>query len=281
MKKILILSLAFIMLTVLSACTQQNTIIPEGFVLVNGGYFKNENSNLYQTNVKVSDFYISQYEVTQKEWLEVMGDNPAEVQGDNLPIVNVSWYDVIEYCNERSIKEGLTPYYNIDKENKDPNNLSEDDKIKWTVTINARANGYRLPTEVEWEYAASGGQDSKNYLYSGSNSADDVAWYFRNSGDEYLTEAWYWAMIEANNSQIQPVGQKQSNELGLYDMSGNVREWCWDWIGENTVTESGEERVIRGGGWIGEDVPCEISYRSSMEAHYAQPDLGLRVSRNR
>lgn len=281
MKKIPILLITLITLIFLSSCSQQSTVISEGLVLVKGGYFRNKNSNLYQTNVKVKDFYIGQYEITQKEWVEIMGNNPAELQDDAYPIVNVNWYDCVEYCNERSAKEGFTPYYNIDKENKDPNNLSVDDEIKWTVTINEGADGYRLPTEVEWEYAASGGQKSNSYLYSGSDNVDDVAWYFRNSGDEYLTGSWYWGAIEANNSQNKPVGQKQCNELELYDMSGNVREWCWDWSGETVHTESSEARVLRGGGWIGDDVPCGITYRSSMEAHYAQPDLGLRVCRDR
>ena len=281
MKKILILLFAFFMLVPFSACAQQTALNYEGLILVKGDNFKNENSNLYNTSVKVTDFYIGQYEVTQKEWFEVMGKNPAELQGDDLPIVNVNWYDCVEYCNERSVKEGLKPYYNIDKENKDPNNLSEDDEIKWIVTLNAKANGYRLPTEVEWEFAASGGQMSESFKYSGSDNVDDVAWYYRNSGDEYITDSWFWPKIQANNGQIKPVGQKKSNELDLYDMSGNVREWCWDWSGETIHNDKGEDRVIRGGGWIGEDVPCEIAYRSSMGAHYIQPDLGLRVCRNK
>lgn len=280
MKRLTVCLLLIILLMLNSACTHQNADDSIGLIFIKGGNFINKNSNLYETGVNVTDFYISQYEVTQKEWSEVMGNNPADNQGDDLPIVNVNWYDCVEYCNLRSVKEGLNPYYNIDKSSKDTDNLGEDDEIKWIVTMNEDANGYRLPTEVEWEYAASGGQKTKNYLYSGSDNIDDVAVYYRNSGDEYLTEAWHWGSIEANHSQIKPVGQKQCNELELYDMSGNVREWCWDWYGDTIHTDSGAARVIRGGGWIGESVPCEIAYRSSMEAHYTQPDLGLRVCRS-
>ena len=119
-----------------------------------------------------------------------MGYNPSGFQGDNLPVEMVTWYDAIEYCNQRSIKEGLAPYYNIDQNKQDPNNMSENDNMKWVVTINEGANGYRLPTEAEWEYAAGGGQMSKSYTYSGSDKADDVAWYWRNAGNKYLSGDW-------------------------------------------------------------------------------------------
>ena len=149
---------------------------PGSLVLVKGGTFKNTKSNYYDKGVTISDFYIGKYLVTEKEWTAVMGSNPSKFSGDNLPVEMVNWYDAIEYCNRRSIKEGLKPYYNIDKTRKDPNNLPDPqfgdlDKIKWTVTINPGANGYRLPTEAEWEYAAGGGQLSRSYTYSGS---DDV-----------------------------------------------------------------------------------------------------------
>jgi formylglycine-generating enzyme required for sulfatase activity len=258
---------------------------PDSFVLVKGGTFKNLNSN-YGANVTISSFYVGKYEVTQKEWTEVMGDNPSKFEGDNLPVEMVTWYECVEYCNKRSLRNALKPYYTIDKNKTDPNNQNDDDKIKWTVTINAGANGYRLPTEAEWEYAAGGGQMSKNYTYSGGNDVDKVAWYWKNSGDTNLTGFWRWPTIEQNNNKTKPVGGKEPNELGLYDMSGNTREWCWDWYGDLKAdgtdpigSSSGSLRVWKGGGWMGGDFCCEPSFRGSYEQYNRGTDQGFRVCR--
>jgi sulfatase modifying factor 1 len=276
MKKRLIF-LSIIIMIALGACSKEE---PDGLVLVKGGAFINTNSNFYERGAVLTDFYISKYEVTQEEWLEVMDSNPSQFKGDDLPVEMVSWYDCIEYCNKRSIKEGLEPHYNIDKASKDPDNVSEYDDIKWVVTVNADANGYRLPTEAEWEYAAGGGQLSKSYTYSGGAEADKVAWYWVNAGDEYLSGAWNWPRIEENNNQTNPVGSKEANELGLYDMSGNVREWCWDWYVDQDI-ESGLYRVWRGGGWLGDSQACETSYRGKYEANGMGADQGFRVCRNK
>jgi formylglycine-generating enzyme required for sulfatase activity len=260
-----------------SSCSREG---PENLVFVGGGTFINTKSNLYGKNATISDFYIGKYEVTQKEWTEAMGSNPSKFRGDNLPVEMVSWYDCVEYCNKRSIKESLEPYYNIDKNGKDTNNTNDIDNVKWTVTFKAGANGYRLPTEAEWEYAAGGGQMSKSYTYSGSNDVDEVAWYWRNSGDSTLTGFWFWTTIEKNNCKTKPVGLKKPNELGLYDMSGNVREWCEDWY-EDSGTNIGFDRVQRGGGWIGAEYCCESSYRGRYEANGKGPDQGFRVCRSK
>ncbi len=247
----------------------------DDLVFVKGGPFKNTKSNLYGKGANIQDFYISKYEVTQKEWYEVMGNNPSQFKGDSLPVEMVSWYDCIEYCNERSIKEGLNPYYNIDK-NTDPANISEFDSIKWTVSINTKANGYRLPTEAEWEYAAGGGQLSNNYTYSGSDDVDEVAWYWKNSGNEKLSGDWHWINLQNNKNRTHPVGSKKANELGLFDMSGNVREWCEEWYQDYEVNP-GIYRAQRGGGWMGGENRCESSNRNMFEASGIGPDQGFRV----
>jgi len=269
----LFFSLALAIMIVVSSCSQK---VPDNFVLVKGGTFKNTKSNFYGRNITLSDFCIGKYEVTQKDWVEVMGGNPSTFKEDDLPVETVSWYDCVEYCNKRSLREGLKPIYNIEKNEKDPRNTNPTDSLKWTVTINANANGYRLPTEEEWEYAAGGGQMSKSFTYSGSDDVDEIAWYWKNSGDKILDGYWNLHMIEGNHCKTKPVGLKKPNELGLYDMSGNVREWCWEWLESNGYVPQG--RRWRGGGWLGGDEACKVSFwMGSWGANQKGNDTGLRV----
>ena len=197
-------------------------------------------------SVTLSDYYIGKYEVTQELWEAVMGNNPSYFKGDNNPVETVKWYDAIEYCNKLSQKEGLTPCY-----------IGSGDSIKF----NPNANGYRLPTETEWVFAARGGNKSKGFKYSGSNNfgdLGDVAWYDNNS-----------------DNKTHPIKQKLPNELGIYDMSGNVWEWCW-----NTWSEGSFFRVIRGGSWGSYDYYCTVSYRFSSNPKFRGNDLGFRVCRS-
>ncbi|MDR1986844.1 MAG: formylglycine-generating enzyme family protein [Treponema sp.] len=206
--------------------------------------------------VTVSGFYMGKYEVTQREWQEVMGNNPANFKGDDLPVENVSWYEAIEYCNKRSVREGLTPAYRGSGA---------------SILCDFRANGYRLPTEAEWEYAAKeGNQGGLTYEYSGSNSVDAAAWYSGNSGN-----------------RTHAVGTKQPNSLGLYDMSGNVWEWCWDWYGSysgGSQTDpagpaSGSGRVLRGGSWSSSAQRLRSAYRRYYGPSYRYYSSGFRLVR--
>lgn len=275
MGKIAILLLAAVQ-TIISSCSQK---VPENFVLIKGGAFKNSKSAYYGKGVKIPGFIMGVYEVTQKEWMEVMGSNPSEFKGDDLPVESVSWYDCVEYCNKKSVREGLKPYYKIDIKKKDRSNTSTLDTIKWEVVIDIDSDGYRLPMQTEWEYASGGGQESKDYTYSGSDNIDEVAWYWKNSGDKYLTGSWSWSVLEHNRNSIKPVGGKKPNELGLHDMSGNVREWCWDWQ-EGNGTDSPQGRIWRGGGWIGADFCCTNTFAAGYQANGKGPDQGFRICRS-
>jgi len=178
------------------------------------------------------DYYISKYPITQAQYKAVTGTNPSYFKGDNLPVETISWYDAVAFC----------------------------EKV-----------GGRLPTEAEWEFAARGGNNSKNYEYSGSNDINQVAWYRNNSG-----------------SKTRPVGQKSPNELGIYDMSGNVWEWVNDWYGSypnGAVTDptgpvSGSYRVDRGGSWYNDSQYCRVALRAYRSPSSRNGNLGLRVAFN-
>jgi formylglycine-generating enzyme required for sulfatase activity len=266
---------------------QQNAA-PYGFVRIQGGTFtmgSPENEPERQDyeglrQVTVSSFYMGKYEVTQKEYQEIMGTNPSVFKGDNLPVENVNWYEAVEYCNKRSQKEGLTPAYAINKNQKDLNNTYSNDNVKWTVMWNRSANGYRLPTETEWEYACRAGTTTP--FSTGDNITTSQANYNGrfpyNDNDKGMF-----------HKKTLPVGSFEPNAWGLYDMHGNVWEWCWDWYDTNysngAKTDpmgalSGAGRMVRGGSWT---APAEYARSASQVSMYPNNKynyLGIRLVRS-
>ena len=272
--------------------------LPANFVQIKGGTFimgspdSEEGREFYaedfstpfvdemQHNVTVSSFYMSKHEVTQKEYEEVIGYNPSAFKGSNLPVESVSWYDAIEYCNKRSIKEKLTPAYTIVKDRKDPNNESGYDDVKWIVTWNKKANGYRLPTEAEWEYACRAGTTTP--FNTGDNITTDQA-----NIENYPYNANAKGIYR---EQTTPVGTFKPNPWGLYDMHGNVNEWCWDWYDENYYSSSpssnpdgavsGSYRVMRGGSWSYFGRRLRSALRSCGDPSIRYSVIGFRLVRS-
>jgi len=229
--------------------------------------------------VTLSSFYMGKYEVTQDQYRAVMGSNrsifsssPAsgEVQGKR-PVENVNWFHAIVFCNKLSILEGLTPAYSINDSTDPsswgsvPTSVNNSDRGPWDrVTIVSGSTGYRLPTEAQWEYAAKGGKNGNIY------SRDGMAWYSSNS-----------------NSITHEVGKKYPNGLGLYDMLGNVWEWCWDWredYSSELQTDPqgpslGVSRVRRGGSWSDTLQRSIYRYGDSYYDSYNNGIIGFRVVR--
>jgi formylglycine-generating enzyme required for sulfatase activity len=258
---------------------------PPGMVFVKGGEFsmgsKDDKRGSAQPvhSVVLDSFYMGKYQVTQQEWVKVMNTNPSYFKGDTLPVEHISWYDAITYCNKLSLAEGHNPVYLVagisDWAALSYSSIPTLQDSKWdAVVCDFNANGYRLPTEAEWEYAARGGikQDSSCYSDSGWGSADKAGWY--------------------NSDGTHPVGEKAQNSLGLHDMSGNVFEWCWDWWGwysseaqknpkgPSSPTSLGICRVERGGSWKSASGALYTWARNRWNPSKRENTIGFRVVRS-
>jgi formylglycine-generating enzyme required for sulfatase activity len=241
------------------------------FLMGSNAAVDRQNERVHEVTVR--PFFISEAEVTQELYEAVMKENPsyATAKGADFPINMVTWFDAVRFCNALSEQTGLSPAYTINGD---------------TVVWNRESEGYRLPTEAEWEYAARGGpygaqnEAVSGAVYSGlayqsERAADlkpgDVAWYNANSG-----------------KRAQPVRKKLPNELGLYDMSGNVMEWCWDWLDDYprdpvhdpSGAPAGRNRILRGGSFTTQDTLIKVTKRHSETPATKAYSIGFRVAQN-
>ena len=246
----------------------------EYMVKVQGGIYKPSFEDIEKI---VFDIEVSKYLVTKKMWFDVMETIPSEAKGDNEPAENITWWKALEFCNKLSKRYSLEPVYDLSKSKQGVLTIKE---LKGKTVNPKMANfknteGFRLPTEIEWEWFARGGQvaieqGTFDYKYSGSDNIDEVAWYDENS-----------------NHLIQDVGLKKPNQLGLFDCSGNIWEWCYDatkFIEDiktvaYTFNFSTMYRILRGGSWNFADEICTTFYRGDFQAIDSDDYVGFRIVR--
>ena len=237
---------------------------------------------------EVFDIEVCKYPTTQKMWMEVMENNPSEFKGDNKPVEFVSWWQALEYCNKLSEKYGLEPVYDLSKSEQGILMIKElgGETVYPDVANFKNTEGFRLPTEVEWEWFARGGQiaideGTFDYTYSGSNNISEVAWYMENSGVKRIGSS-------ISGGSTQDVGLKKPNQLGLYDCSGNVWEWCYDTtenieVGKNYIYKAFDSsniyRRLKGGSWDFNAESCAVFNHIEDQTVAAYCNCGLRIVR--
>ena len=250
----------------------------ENMVFVQGGKYQ---PSFADEEKEVFDIEVCKYPTTQKMWIEVMESNPSQFKDDNKPVECITWWRALDYCNKLSEKYGLEPVYDLSKSAQGILMIKElgGETVYPDVANFKNTEGFRLPTEVEWEWFARGGQNAIEQgtfdnTYSGSNSINEVAWYYENSG--------------GNKGTTQDVGLKKPNQLGLYDCTGNVWEWCYDTTenieeGKNYIYKAFDSsniyRRVKGGSWSNDAENCAVLNRSSSQAASAYDVIGFRLVR--
>ena len=249
--------------------------VPEGFVRVEPGTFNmgspedepgRSSSEARHEVTLTQGFFLAETEVTQAEWVSVMGDNPSHYAGcEDCPVENVTWKDAVDYCNRLSAQDGLEPAYRVDGED-----------VMWDEA----KDGYRLPTEAEWEYACRAGSSTPFYsgeitnflCYPLDSNLDQIGWYCGNTSP----------------AGTRSVGQESPNAWGLYDTNGNVWEWGWDWYGDYPPgpaidprgPEAGSTRCLRGGGWLAQARNCRSASRGRADPDFYHQSYGFRLTRS-
>ena len=257
--------------------------VPDGMVLIPAGVNSGTDPDFGAYSLtNAADFYMDATEVTKAQWDSVYMwatnnsygvDNAGSGKATNHPVHTVNWYDCVKWCNARSQKDGRTPVYYTDAA------MTQVYKSGQVLEpyVKAAANGYRLPTDVQWEYAARGGVSSRRFSWGESDNIQHArANYYSSSSDSYdtsPTRGWHPTYETGDYPYTSPVGSFAGNAYGLYDMAGNVWEWCYDWY----PGEEGSNRVLRGGSWIINAYDCRVGSRGYYGPYYAYFHLGFRA----